>query len=348
MPALSSADGVRFVDQGYLIMRGALDPRTALSPILDDYSLILDRLVDEMRRDGRLADYDPTAPFLDRVQHIYQQTDGLLVQDLNISMPVRQNLPADTPICLPPSIFHLIMSDSVLDMLEPLLGPEISANPIQHVRIKPPQDALSSSGGVGGLHQALGINRVNGLVSQTPWHQDKAVITPDADVTDMLTVWIPLTDCAEENGCLLVHPGSHKTGLKPHVTGTTLDLTIAEGHVEAGDPVAVPASPGDVLLLHPHVHHASLANRSGQVRWSLDLRYHRTGQPSGRALLPSFIARSRADPSSECRDHDHWVKAWHDAREAISAMDDVPPSNRWVAAGNQRRDGNDRNRNLAS
>jgi phytanoyl-CoA hydroxylase len=332
MAGLSHTQQDEFKDQGYLVIRNALDPAAVLSPIHADYSDILDDLAETMRAEERLADYDPTAPFLERVHNIYRHSSALLVQPLNISFPTRQGLPADTPICLPPSIFELTMNEILLDHLESILGPEISSNPIQHVRIKPPEVDIPADSDGDASHQKTGITRLNGLVNQTPWHQDNAVITPDADVTDMLTVWALLTDCHEENGCLLVRPGSHHAGLMPHRTGSTLDMTLDDAFVGGAAPVALPMAPGDVLFLHRHMQHASLANRSGAVRWSLDLRYHRTGQPSGRELLPSFVARSRANPAEECRDHGQWVAAWHNAHARIAAMAEAPPSNRWAAA----------------
>jgi phytanoyl-CoA hydroxylase len=334
MPRLSSLQIKQFEDQGYLLARGILDQESALKPIFDDYSDILDGIAETMRRDGRLDQYDPNAPILERLRDIYQRSETMLVQNLNISFPAREGLPADTPICLPPSIFALSMNEALLDHVEGILGPEIPTNPIQHVRVKPPEDAIPNAEACANdaLHGQLGINRINGLVNQTPWHQDRAVTRPDADVTEMVTVWIPLTECTEENGCLLVHPSSHNAGLRPHSTGSTLDLTIADGHAASGSPTPLPAQPGDMLLLHPHLQHASLPNRSRQVRRSLGLRYHRSGQPSGRALLPSFVARSQANPASECRDHQQWSQAWLAARDRIAGMSGVPPGNRWSAA----------------
>jgi phytanoyl-CoA hydroxylase len=332
MAGLSQTQQDEFKDQGYLVIRGALDVEAVLSPIHADYSDILDDLAETMRTEGRLEKYDPTAPFLEKVRDIYRHSSDLLVQPLNIFFPVRKGLPADTPICLPPSIFELTMNEILLDRLERILGPEISCNPIQHVRIKPPEEDIPADGDGNASHRKIGINRLNGLVNRTPWHQDQELITPDADVTEMVTVWIPLTDCHEENGCLLVRPGSHHAGLMPHRAGTTLDMTLDEASVDVAAPVALPMAPGDVLFLHRHMQHASLTNRSGGVRWSLDLRYHRTGQPSGRELLPSFVARGRANPAEECRDHGQWVAAWHDAHARIVAMAEVPPSNRWAMA----------------
>ena len=37
----------------------------------------------------------------------------------------------------------------------------------------------------------------------------------EADDTEIITVWFPLRDATEENGCLAVVPRSHQEGLVP-------------------------------------------------------------------------------------------------------------------------------------
>jgi hypothetical protein len=51
------------------------------------------------------------------------------------------------------------------------------------------------------------------------------------------------------------------------------------------------------------------------VRWSIDLRYQKTGTPTGRPFHPAFVARSRRDPASVLTDHATWCRQWMDALE---------------------------------
>jgi hypothetical protein len=76
--------------------------------------------------------------------------------------------------------------------------------------------------------------------------------------------------------------------------------------------------------------HCSLPNKSNHIRWSFDLRYNPTGQPTGRGAFPGFIARSDADPASELRDPGIWTDLWLEARRAL-ADGDTPRFNRWDA-----------------
>jgi len=50
----------------------------------------------------------------------------------------------------------------------------------------------------------------------------------EADETDMLTVWLPVTDATEENGCLCAIPGSHREGLVTHCTTGLGPLSVLE------------------------------------------------------------------------------------------------------------------------
>ena len=69
-----------------------------------------------------------------------------------------------------------------------------------------------------------------------------------------------------------------------------------------------------MILFHPLTPHAALPNRTDGFRWSFDLRYHVTGQPSGRSHFPEFVARSRAAPHTELADWRAWKAMWEQAR----------------------------------
>ena len=49
-----------------------------------------------------------------------------------------------------------------------------------------------------------------------PGTRTRGVIISDADESDILTVWLPVIEATEENGCMVVVPGSHRAGLVPH------------------------------------------------------------------------------------------------------------------------------------
>jgi hypothetical protein len=65
--------------------------------------------------------------------------------------------------------------------------------------------------------------------------------------------------------------------------------------------------------MHKLTPHRSTPNFTDQVRWSLDLRYQPTGQPTGRAWWPAFVARSEAQPESVLTDYELWRERWEQA-----------------------------------
>ena len=193
------------------------------------------------------------------------------IQYFDFSLPLG-NVRADSPIHLSEAVFNLLSTPKLLDVVEAIVGAEILLNPIHHVRLKP-REALVPE------------NLRGGLTSRTAWHQDQGVTLPEADATNLLTVWLPVTEATIENGCLCVIPGSHRTGLATHCPGGG-QLRIPEPLL-AGTPLPLPMRPGSVLLLHRLTEHSSLSNLSDGIRWSFDLRYQPVGQPTGRPVFPT-------------------------------------------------------------
>jgi ectoine hydroxylase-related dioxygenase (phytanoyl-CoA dioxygenase family) len=214
----------------------------------------------------------------------------------------------------------MLTSPRLLDAVEWLVGPEIECNPIHHTRIKVPQREVPEE-------------RWNSHTAATDWHQDLGVALPEQDGSHVLTVWLPVTEATVQNGCLLVIPRSHTGELAHHclVSPAKKGLHIPDNFLAPGEPVALPMRPGDVLLMHKKTMHASLANESDDIRWSMDLRYNPTGEASGRPAFPSFVARSRAHPEQELHDPRRWAALWLETRRRLAGLpaEEWPPFNRW-------------------
>ena len=293
----------RLEHEGYLRVEGVLDPAELIDPLFAEYEDVLDRLAHELRDRGEIAStYDDLA-FSDRMIRVYQETGRDHASYFDCCLPSRGTT-LDTPMWLGPAVFNILRHERVLDLVESVIGPEITSNPVQHVRIKPPEHSLPE-----------GASHV--LVRATNWHQDNAAVDPVADDTNMLTVWISLSEATVENGCLRVIPGSHLSALRTHCSPPY--VAIPDELLELDRITPVPTRPGDVIIFHKHTCHDSLPNVSDHVRWSLDLRYNPTGQPTGRPAFPDFVARSRRDPSSELRDPEAWARLWYDARARLAA-----------------------------
>lgn len=316
MPALERAQIDQFREEGYLVAEGVLDQEKDLEPVVAEYTALLDGLIERWHAEGTIASTYRDLPFGQRLTKVLEAGQAYY-QHFDIALP-QSNVREDTPIHLGAAVFNLLRSPRLLDCVESLIGPEIYSNPVQHVRIKPPERYVPDT------HR-------NSLTATTDWHQDQGVILPEADESTILTVWLPITDATEENGCLMLVPRSHRDDLVPHclTTKRKKGLHIPDQFLRPEETIPVPVKRGGVLFMHRRTMHASLPNRSDDIRWSFDLRYNPIGQPTGRPAFPGFVARSRTNPASELRDPKGWANLWQ-ATRADLAMREKPTFNRWA------------------
>lgn len=192
------------------------------------------------------------------------------------------------------------------------IGPEITSNPIQHVRLKPPARTLRG-------------DEIAVHIISTDWHQDRAVAHEEGDGTQMVTVWLAISDATLTNGCLEVIPG--KPRMYPHCPKR--QTSIADGFINEADARPLPVKAGGAVIFHPLTPHAAADNMSEIFRWSFDIRYNVTGQHTGRAHFPDFVARSRKAPDTELRDWEIWRDMWLDARARLAPEPHIP-IHRWT------------------
>ena len=317
MPALSKREIEQFGSEGYLVVHDVVATEQYLDPMVEEYELLLDRLVDSLYAAGAIPSTYGNLPFGRRLTEIYRETGTVWSQYFDFSLPFVDVKP-DEPCYFGPAIFDVLRCPELVDAVESLVGPEIYSNPVQHVRLKPPESLTPRDPSSGRV-----------LLGATPWHQDNGVVTEEADDTEMLTVWIPVFDATEENGCLRVVPRNHRAGLLHHCTGPS-GYYLPEPEFEVDRAVTVPMRRGSALFMHRRTPHSSLPNKSNDIRWSMDLRYNPTGQPTGRPEFPGFVVRSRRHPASELRDPGMWKQRWMQTRERMSSRPElVGAFGRW-------------------
>ena len=299
-----------FHKQGYLVVENVLDINH-LQAIHTEYSERMDELYQHWYNEGFLSTPPEGLSFWEKLNLCYNATGFDWFQSFDISLP-GEDIHEDTPMHFGPAIFDIVKNNNLLDIIESLIGPEITSNPIQHVRIKPPEGLLPDG-------------EIRAHITATDWHQDRGVGHAESDNTDMITAWIAINDATVENGCLQVIPGPHSKIL-PHCP--KVQTAIADEFIEEATAVPLPVKAGGVVLFHPLTPHSSLSNTSEGFRWSFDLRYNVTGQPTGRAHFPEFIARSKADSANELRDWQEWKRLWEDARQRVANAPHID-QHRW-------------------
>ena len=298
-----------FNENGVIVIPDVLNAEL-LDRIRQEYAGLLDGLYADWQRQGLVPPADGL-DFYEKLLVSYRAKCDWF-QPMDISLP-GDAIRDDTPFHFGPAVFDMITHGPLLDVVEALIGPEITSNPIQHVRLKPPAINLRDT-----------ENRAH--IMATDWHQDRAVAHEDGDQTQMVTVWLAISDATLENGCLQAIKG--KPRMYPHCPKK--QTAIADGFLDLDQAVSLPVPAGGAVIFHPLTPHASLNNVSDRFRWSFDIRYNVTGQPTGRAHFPSFVARSRAHPERVLTDWRDWRDLWVDARHRLSVKDHIP-IHRWTS-----------------
>ena len=314
--ALTQDQFRHFVDEGYVIVKGALTSDD-LDPVIAGIETFVDERVRSLYGEGLITDLHEGEPFERRLALVTRENTSIY-DEIDI-MHMRAE-----------ALFRFLGNARLLDLVESLVGPEVTCSPIQHLRAKLPDNVVHGGNGEAGdlTHGGSGNEGAHAAGNEdlaarvrenvAPWHQDAQVHHEDADPVFILTVWLPLCDTDEENGCLQIIPRVHHHRMVYWSEG----FGIEDGRLPEGEILSLPMKKGDVLLLHKLIPHRSIPNRSGSIRWSLDLRYQQTGLPTGRSFYPNFIVRSRRHPEFVLTDYNTWRRGWE---EALKVTAQRPP-----------------------
>ncbi len=278
---LSDDQVAQYSDEGWLLAKGALSDADT-RPVIDELSEWIDRRADALLAEGKIDDAHKDEPFETRYGKLVAQS-----AEIGAGMDIMQMRGE--------AMFAFLHNPALLDAVSSIVGDEITCNPIQHVRAKPP---------AGGSHSSW----AHGV----PWHQDAAVMMPEAEKTNVVTCWIPLARSMRENGCVQVIPGVTDGYIRHQKEGGTM---IVPDLMPGTEPVFAECDRGDIVFLGPLTPHCSVPNESDQCRWSLDLRYQTTGQHTGRTAHPDFVVRSASGASDVMDDVQEWRRLWVDAFE---------------------------------
>ena len=293
-----------FEKQGFVRLKGVLDFKEDLEPVLNDMAFIMNRLVHTFvskKSKSRVLSYG----FRKKYSYLVSLGIPELDQYFNIRLP-QNNINVNSDFFASQSIWNLIKNKKILKEVSKILGSEISSNPCQNSRIKQPEKKISSK------------NLNDGLVGRTPWHQDAGVMNKKGQKgTELITCWIPFTKTTVENGCMLAVKSSNKFGLVNHETGSKGQVEIKGKEAIDNynlETVPLEADVGDIILLNKYLLHCSLPNKSKNFRISMDLRYNKAGQPSGRDPLPSFVINSKNKNKVKIKNYKQWIALWEDAK----------------------------------
>src|SRR5437588_4616820 len=158
----------------------------------------------------------------------------------------------DTPHFRNERLLTFLLSDEVLDLVEPLIGPNIALWS-SHFICKDPYTGRA-----------------------TPWHEDSAYWNGRISRYDkIVTVWLALDRSSRENGCMRVIPGSHNNGFSEYVpvdsTQNTFDSEIK--NLDDSQAVYFELEKGECSLHDGRIIHGATPNRSPFRRCGYTMRY---------------------------------------------------------------------------
>ena len=300
-----------FHKKGYLVLENFIDQKKIITPIINEYASLLDNLIREWSFNGLVKNEYSSLNFFEKLKLAYKEGYDWF-QPMDISLPGNK-ITVDTPMHFGPAVFNLIIYEELLDVISEIIGDEITSNPIQHIRLKPPSKLLHKE-------------ESRAHITYTDWHQDRGVALKIADKTQMVTVWVAITDSNINNGCLQV---MEKTdSLLPHCP--KIQTAIVDDFIQKDQIISLEVKSGSIIILDPLTPHSSLPNFSEDFRWSFDIRYNKTGEPTGREHFPEFIARSKLKPEIEITDWRIWKNKWENSRKNLANKKHIP-IHRWTS-----------------
>jgi len=182
----------------------------------------------------------------------------------------------DVPHFVDPKLFHWLLSDHVLDLVEPILGPDIA------------------------LWSSHFICKPKGDGKIVPWHEDSAYWGNRLTPMKVVTVWLAIDPATTENGCMRVIPRTHHNGYseyadvpdpKKYVFGTE----IKPHQMDKSKAVDIVLKPNHASLHESKLMHSSTANTSNIRRCGYTMRYISTQSkhhnPEGHHQI--YLARGR-------------------------------------------------------
>ncbi len=121
------------------------------------------------------------------------------------------------------------------------------------------------------IYRAVLMNKSSVGGTVLPWHQDGGLFWGlDRDPT--LQIWTALDDAPVEAGAVEAVAGSHRAGLATPLGGVIPEPIVRSRRADQNS-VPLAAQAGEVLLLHNHLWHRSLVNRTGKPRRAFSVCY---------------------------------------------------------------------------
>jgi hypothetical protein len=206
------------------------------------------------------------------------------------------------PVVFAPELRQTQFRRTALAMARQLLGPDARCS-YEHAIYKPPY--------VGGA---------------TPWHQDEAFHDSGPPADAAISIWMPLQDVTDENGCLRFIPGSHLGEILSHRSPNNdprIHSLECDGAFDAAAAVSCPLAAGGATIHHSRTLHAAGPNTSASARSAYVLTF---SAPRQRAAAGGRFAWNQEKRTARLTRREKWRKrggalgrAWRKLKTLLTA-----------------------------
>ena len=201
----------------------------------------------------------------------------------------------DVPHFTDAVLFRWLLSDDVLDLVEPIIGPNIA------------------------LFSSHFICKPKGNGKRVPWHEDSAYWKNMVSPMEVVTVWLAIDPSTTVNGCMYVIPRTHEGPKKGFSDYDPVDSAqnvfpteITKSQRDESKALPCVLQPNQASLHDGRLMHGSEPNTSAIRRCGYTMRYMPTSvrlSDEARAYHQIYLARGRdlagnqyGDPAKVCPD----------------------------------------------
>lgn len=254
---------------------------------------------DHYRREGYLL-YDQPLLSPEAFEGLKAHFEGMLT-DWLADPRMRSPEHMDVPHFMDPALFRWLFDDAVLDLVEPLLGPDIALYS-SHFICKPP---------------ATG--------KRVPWHEDSGYWRGRLDPMQVVTVWLAIDPSTPANGCMRVIPGTHNSGqagfsdYESVNDSAVFNTEIRRDQLDESKAVDCTLEPNHCSLHDGRLIHGSAANTGDIRRCGYTIRFISTRtrmlEAPGNDAFQIYLARGKDHAGNRYGDPTQPNHAWLDAHQ---------------------------------
>jgi hypothetical protein len=199
------------------------------------------------RREGYLVVPEPVFPQekFDRLKAHFEEKLAALPADVRPEA-------MDVPHFSDPKLFEWLLADEVLDLVEPIIGPDIA------------------------LFSSHFICKPKGNGKKVPWHEDSFYWKNMLSPMEVVTVWLAIDPSLKENGAMAVIPRTFagNTEVDPVDPATNVFSTEIKKHLrDDSKAITIELQPNHASLHDGRLMHGSPPNTSNIRRCGYTMRY---------------------------------------------------------------------------